>query len=154
MREWNKFLHHKEGYLLLNQNKNIKIYSIQKTYKIEWHHKVTSYALFTVYDTKFVNQKLFEPTEDIIKTVMKPFSIDLFIVWCHFYHSSATLSSVNNLTERAIGLVYCFRSLCDITLLFAFFHTVWTTSTCQNIVDVIQTVWKKMQTTEWCHTTT
>jgi len=62
--------------LLLNQNKNIKIYSIQKTYKIEWHHKVTSYAnstsLFTAYDTKFVNRKLFEPTEDIIKTVMKP----------------------------------------------------------------------------------
>jgi len=31
------------------------------------------------------------------------------------------LSSANNLTERAIGLVYRFRSLCDITRLFEFF---------------------------------
>jgi len=41
----------------MNQNKNIKIYSIQKTYTIG--HKVTSYAnstsLFTAYDTKFVD---------------------------------------------------------------------------------------------------
>jgi len=102
MREWNKFLHHKEGYLLLNQNKNIKIYSIQKTYKIEWHHKVTSYALFTVYDTKFVNQKLFEPTEDIIKTVMKPFRVALisllfdviFITHQPRYHQLTTWQSV------------------------------------------------------------
>jgi len=65
----------------MNQNKNIKIYSIQKTYKIEQYHKVTSYAnstsLFTAYDTKFVNRKLFEPTEDIIKTAMKPFGVAL-----------------------------------------------------------------------------
>jgi len=61
--------------------KNIKIYSMQKTYKIEWRHKVTSYAnstsLFTAYDKKFVNWKLFAPTEDIIKTVMKPFRVAL-----------------------------------------------------------------------------
>jgi len=36
-----------------------------------------STSLFTVYDTKFVNRKLFEPTEDIIKTVMKPFRVAL-----------------------------------------------------------------------------
>ena len=84
---WNKFdiyvyiTNHKEVCLLLNQNKNIKIYSIQKMYKIEWHHEVTSYAnstsLFTAYDTKFVNRRLFEPAEDIIKTVMKPFRVAL-----------------------------------------------------------------------------
>ena len=70
------------------------------------------------------NRKLFEPTEDIIKTVMKPFRVALISLLFnsfHFYHSSVTLSSANNLTERAIGLVYGFRSLCDITRLFAFF---------------------------------
>jgi len=75
------FIHHKEVWLLLNQNTNIKIYFIHKKYKIEWHHKVTSYAnstsLFTAYDTKFANRKLFEPTEDIIKTVMKPLRVAL-----------------------------------------------------------------------------
>ena len=56
-------------------------YCRQKTYKIEWHHKVTSYAnstsLFTAYHTNFVKRKLFEPTEDVIKTVMKPFRVAL-----------------------------------------------------------------------------
>jgi len=33
--------------------------------------------MFTAYDMKFVNQKLFEPTEDITKTVMKPFRVAL-----------------------------------------------------------------------------
>jgi len=75
------FIHHNEVCLLLNQNKNIKLYSIQKTYKTEWYDKVTLYvnstSFFTAYNTKFVNRKLFRQTEDIIKTVMKPFRVAL-----------------------------------------------------------------------------
>jgi len=38
---------------------------------------MNSTSLFTEYETKFVNRKLFEPTKDIIKTVVKPFRVAL-----------------------------------------------------------------------------
>jgi len=84
--------------------------------------KVTSYAnstsLFTAYDTntKFV----IEPTEDIIKTVIKPFIVALISLLFDVIFITHQLR-YHQLTERAIGLVYRFRSLCDSTRLFAFF---------------------------------
>ena len=142
---WNKFdIYTPQGSLLLNQNKkNIKIYSIQKTYTIERHHKVTSYAnstsLFTAYDTKFMNRKLFETTEDIIKIVMKPFRVVLISLLfdVHFCHSSATLLSVNNLTESALLVLFAVLGRC-VTSLFIYVA-----------VDLYPFVSNNRQATKW-----
>jgi len=126
---------HKEVCLLLKQNKNIKIYSIQKTCKIEWHHKVTMYANSMSFFDHSVRYEVRESKtirahrrhyKDRCETIYRVALIsllfdDIFITHEQRYHQLTIWQSPQLVLFTVLVVVWNHSVVC-------IFRTVWITS--------------------------